>query len=52
VVPVATLPTGSGTPADAPHTYQFKFDTPGTYQYYCAVHGSPGAGMSGTVTVQ
>lgn len=52
VVPVATLPTGSGTPADGPHTYQFKFDTPGTYRYYCAVHGSPGSGMSGTVTVQ
>ena len=52
VVPVATLPTGSGTPADAPHTYQFKFDTPGTDQYFCAVHGNPGSGMSGTVTVQ
>jgi plastocyanin len=28
------------------------FDTPGTYQYYCTLHGTPGGnGMSGTVTV-
>jgi plastocyanin len=28
------------------------FDTPGAYQYFCTLHGSPGGnGMSGTVTV-
>jgi plastocyanin len=28
------------------------FDTPGAYQYYCTLHGTPGGnGMSGTVTV-
>jgi plastocyanin len=28
------------------------FDTPGTYPYYCTLHGTPGGnGMSGTVTV-
>jgi plastocyanin len=28
------------------------FDTPGTYLYYCILHGTPGGnGMSGTVTV-
>ncbi len=28
------------------------FDTKGTYQYYCRIHGSPGAGMHGTVIVE
>jgi plastocyanin len=28
------------------------FDIPGTYPYYCLLHGTPGGnGMSGTVTV-
>jgi plastocyanin len=35
--------TGAGT------TYAFKFTTPGTYQYECAVHG---AMMTGTIVVQ
>jgi plastocyanin len=52
VVPVGTQPTKSGDPANAPHTYQFKFDTPGTYTYFCQVHGSPSGGMRGTITVQ
>ncbi|HET9707034.1 MAG TPA: hypothetical protein VFP39_01890 [Gemmatimonadales bacterium] len=24
----------------------------GTYQYHCSIHGSPGAGMHGTIVVQ
>lgn len=28
------------------------FTQPGTYDYYCKIHGSPGAGMHGTVIVQ
>lgn len=32
-------------------TYSFTFSTPGTYGYHCDVHGSPGSGMSGTLTV-
>ncbi len=29
-----------------------KFDKPGTYAYYCTLHGGPGGdGMSGTITV-
>ncbi len=32
--------------------YQVKFDSVGTYQYYCSIHGSPGAGMHGTIVVQ
>ncbi|HZN96756.1 MAG TPA: plastocyanin/azurin family copper-binding protein [Gemmatimonadales bacterium] len=51
VTPVASQPTGSGTSA-APHSYQFTFNTPGTYNYYCTLHGSPTFGMRGIVVVQ
>ena len=36
--------TGSGT-------FQRTFSVAGSYQYYCTIHGSPGAGMRGTITV-
>jgi plastocyanin len=53
VAPDGTMPTRSGDPVNGPTSYQFKFDTPGTYQYHCEAHGAPGGiGMSGTVTVQ
>jgi plastocyanin len=33
-------------------TFEHTFATPGTYAYYCKIHGGPGgAGMAGTVTV-
>lgn len=32
-------------------TYSHVFATPGTYSFYCSIHGSPGAGMYGTVVV-
>ena len=33
-------------------TFEFTFTQPGTYAYYCRLHGTPGgAGMSGTVVV-
>ncbi|HUQ40114.1 MAG TPA: plastocyanin/azurin family copper-binding protein [Acidimicrobiales bacterium] len=33
-------------------TFSFTFDQPGTYFYYCNVHGSPnGVGMAGSITV-
>ena len=33
-------------------TFVHRFDTPGTFTYYCRVHGLPdGTGMSGTVVV-
>ena len=35
-----------GTPAG---TYQLTFNSPGTYQYHCEVHGPQG--MTGTITV-
>jgi plastocyanin len=34
-------------------TFEFTFNTPGAYPYYCQLHGAPGGvGMSGTVTVK
>ncbi len=32
--------------------YSVTFNTAGTVQYYCKIHGSPGAGMHGTIVVQ
>jgi plastocyanin len=53
VAPDATEPPRSGNPENGPNSYQFTFNTPGTYRYHCEVHGAPGGiGMSGTVTVQ
>ena len=43
---------GSGSPVSAPHTFSQTFNTPGTYLYFCSVHGSPSAGMRGTIVVQ
>jgi plastocyanin len=31
--------------------YSHVFDRPGTYVYYCAIHGTPKAAMFGTITV-
>ena len=41
----------SGAP-DSRGTFQRTFTTPGTYGYYCQVHGSPTGGMRGTVIVR
>ena len=33
-------------------TFAFTFSAPGTYPYYCQIHGAPGGvGMAGTVVV-
>jgi plastocyanin len=32
-------------------TYSHTFETPGTYAYYCSLHGSATRGMTGVVTV-
>lgn len=29
-----------------------RFTEPGTYTYYCSIHGTPTAGMTGTITVE
>jgi plastocyanin len=52
----ATIPSDP-TPVAAPHTYSVSFTAPGTYRYYCSVHGDAGTGgvptgMSGTIIVQ
>jgi plastocyanin len=53
VSPDATEPLRSGNPVSAPASYEYTFNTPGTYHYHCEVHGAAGGiGMSGTITVQ
>ena len=32
-------------------TYSQVFDTPGTYVYFCTIHGTASAGMFGTIVV-
>jgi plastocyanin len=32
-------------------THPVTFPAAGTYSYYCSIHGTPGGGMNGTVTV-
>jgi len=44
--------TGSGSPVSAPHSFSQTFSTPGTYLYFCTVHGTPTSGMRGTIVVQ
>lgn len=46
-------PASSGGLVNGPHTYQYTFNNPGTFRYFCANHGAPGGiGMSGIITVQ
>jgi len=33
-------------------SYELTFDTPGTYRYYCPIHGDPQGGMIGDVVVE
>ena len=32
--------------------FEFQFDDPGTYRYYCSIHGTIDVGMIGTITVE
>ncbi len=42
----------SGPPTNDAFTFTHKFDTAGTYNYYCTIHGTQnGAGMAGSITV-
>jgi plastocyanin len=47
----STFP-GSGEPTIPPHSYSVTFDAPGTYLYFCSVHGDPSSGMRGTIVVR
>jgi plastocyanin len=42
----------SGAPVAPPESFSHTFTTPGTYLYFCGVHGSPTTGMRGTIVVQ
>jgi plastocyanin len=44
--------TGNGAPISAPTTFSQTFTSPGTYLYFCVVHGTPSSGMRGTIVVQ
>ncbi|MFM8311913.1 MAG: plastocyanin/azurin family copper-binding protein [Ilumatobacteraceae bacterium] len=49
---VRRLEWGVGAEAFAPRdTYSRLFDRPGTYVYFCSIHGTAFAGMVGTVVV-
>ncbi len=52
VAPAASEPARSGNPVNGPHTYQYTFNTPGTFVYFCEVHGTATVGMRGTIIVQ
>jgi plastocyanin len=42
----------SGAPVAPPRTFSHTFNVPGTFVYFCSVHGSPTEGMRGTIVVQ
>lgn len=52
--------TSTGTPDfpttgdsfNSPHTLDVAFAAAGTYRYFCSEHGTPTAGMRGTIVVQ
>jgi plastocyanin len=44
-----STPAQSGSLVSAPHSYQYTFNSLGTFHYHCQAHG--GSGMTGTVTV-
>ena len=41
----------SGDPEPAPWMFSFTFTMVGDYDYHCDVHGSPGVGMIGSISV-
>lgn len=43
------LPANSVTMSSG--TYQARLTLPGTYTYHCTIHGAPGSGMAGSITV-
>jgi plastocyanin len=53
IVPLVEAEWGVIDPTQFPpkETYSFVFTTPGTYPYYCSIHGTTTKGMVGTITV-
>jgi plastocyanin len=53
IVPVKDSGFGVGKAKfNAGDTYTYTFSTPGTYRYYCSLHGSADGGMVGAVIVK
>lgn len=51
----SSVPVGASSwDRDVPARGQasMTFTVAGTYEYYCTIHGSPGAGMHGTLVVE
>lgn len=45
--------SGAGNSAtQSSGTYSRTFDAPGTYDYYCTIHGTATSGMHGSIVVQ
>lgn len=42
----------SGAPTSANFVFSHTFDTPGTFGYFCSVHGAPNQGMAGRIIVE
>lgn len=52
VMPVGDTPFTIETAQFGPRaTASFTLSTPGTYHYYCSLHGTPDKGMTGTIEV-
>jgi plastocyanin len=52
IVPVGDTPFHVDTAAFGPKaTYEYVADKPGTYDYFCSIHGTSTKGMIGTVQV-
>lgn len=53
IVPLVTAEWGVADPTRFPpkESYAYVFTTPGTYPYYCSIHGTNNKGMVGTITV-
>ena len=50
--PLSAGGTAPASTTQAGGSYQLTFNTAGTYDYYCTIHGTAqGVGMAGTVTV-
>jgi plastocyanin len=52
VIAVADTPFSAETAMFEPgESFRWKASKPGTYQYYCSIHGTATAGMTGTIQV-
>jgi len=52
VVAVGDTPFSAETSAFEPgESFRWKASKPGTYRYYCSIHGTATAGMTGTIQV-